>query len=640
MTLLGNTPVLMFGTPQSRGEERAIISPLESSVAPDDLAHRQQTAIHVVFLARALDDVAREPVTTIALRAPGVAPIEPARKILDALADFPGSVDILKPLPTPRGSGKLYHPAPIEPSQVAPPVRRESPGRCKHGMLIGQCSTCKEQEARKKAPVPPRVTAVDLLEFVRPYLEPPIREDWAESLLEFPPGKAPYPYQWDGIEFLKQHERALLADEMGLGKTIQVITALRALYRLGRARRALVLCPRSMLGTWQRETASWAPELTVQLVRGSAEKRALFWRSNAHVLLTTYETVREDAGAAGSMRLRRECDCLILDEVALKAKNRGTGIHRALRKLDCRVRWAMTGTPLENKVDDVKAIFDLLDPSVFARFASDDPVRISERIRKLTKRRRKSDVLPDLPEIVEVERWLDLTDEQRRAYDEAEEAGVRELGAMAGATRINVLALITKLKQICNRDEETGKSCKLEYLADQLPGVFENDEKALVYSQFPNETLRKLDLMGFDAEQFDGSLSDRQREDLLDRFSRQEKPRLLLVSIRSGGVGLNLVRANWVFHFDHWWNPAATVQATARVHRPGQYRTVFIQHLYASDTIEERIYSILASKQHLFDQVIDSLSTDQVVGQLTDAELFGLFGLEPPKKPVASQQAP
>ncbi|GAF82786.1 unnamed protein product, partial [marine sediment metagenome] len=213
----------------------------------------------------------------------------------------------------------------------------------------------------------------------------------------------------------------------------------------------------------------------------------------------------------------------------------------------------------------------------------------------------------------------------------------RKALAQAGATRMHVFARITELKKICNLDPVSGASCKLEYLLDQLDSITESDQKALIFSQFPNLTLRKIkpELSPFDPDIFDGTLSDARREELIRRFQEQSSPKILLMSVRAGGLGITLTRANHVFLYDHWWNPAAQVQAVYRAYRIGQERDVFVYDMYTTDTIEERIYDKLAEKKRLFRVVIDDLSEEQIKSTFSDEDLFGLFDLKPPEQAKA-----
>ena len=202
------------------------------------------------------------------------------------------------------------------------------------------------------------------------------------------------------------------------------------------------------------------------------------------------------------------------------------------------------------------------------------------------------------------------------------------------ATRMNVLALITALKQICNYDDASGQSCKFAFLEDELESLTMENEKALVFSQYPNKTLRKIEpkLRDFRPLFFDGSLSAVRRDEVVHKFQEFDDNAVLLMSVRAGGMGITLTRANHVFHFDHWWNPAIVDQASARVRRIGQRRPVFVHSLYTRGTIEERVFRLLREKREVFRQVFGKRPEADVesLTRLSDEDLFGLFDLEPP----------
>ncbi|RIK33842.1 MAG: hypothetical protein DCC55_34195 [Chloroflexi bacterium] len=533
-------------------------------------------------------------------------------------------------LAAPGKAGKSYAPkvpAPVQPGLPLP----ANDERCRHGLLRASCTICQKQANKTnpghKSARLNRTRTVDVFDLLLPYLQPSIQTLLAQPLL-FPAGRRPFDYQITGIKFLAEHPSALLGDEMGLGKTIQAIVALQVLYRRGDARQTLILCPRSLLGTWQRELARWAPELYVLLVRGSKEERVTLWQAPASVYLTNYETLRNDQADIPGIALKFQV--VLLDEVQ-KIKNPTTDVARAVRRIRAQYRWALSGTPLENKLEDVAAIFDYLKHGLFSPDEFLTPAMVKKRIEPYFLRRRTADVRRELPEKITTEVWLDLTDAQYRTYQDEETAGRSEL-LKAGTTRVHVFALINKLKQICNLDPRTGESCKADYLADQLDSITENGQKALVFSHLPKVSLKQIEprLRSFGTAVFDGQLSDIRRERIIQDFMGQGDPKVLLLSVQAGGVGLTLTAANHVFHFDHWWNPAVVRQAEGRAHRIGQTQTVFVHDLYTSGTIEERIYKLLQDKQSLFDAVIDDLSAEYVQGSITDAELFGLFGLKPP----------
>lgn len=564
----------------------------------------------------------------------------PPDTLVFALDQLPSTVDMFSALASTNTAGKVYQTAPKESShRMANRLEQQvlfttdQYEICRHGLKKATCATCHDLATRTshRPGAMPKARTVDVFDLLLPYLQPPIDVQLAEPFL-FPANLRPYPYQIQGIKFLAERTSALLGDEMGLGKTIQAIVALRLLCQKDKVRRVLILCPKSLLGVWKSELTKWAPELSVLTIRGTLDQRALLWQAKAAVYVTTYETLREDTGR--EISLKHRFDLAILDE-AQKIKNPQSGVARAVGGVQTKYRWALTGTPLENRVEDVIALFDYLVPSLFAGWQNATvawgPDHVKRKIQPYMLRRRLAVVMPELPEKIIDIKWLDLTEEQRRTYDRAEAEGRAQL-QQPGVTRVHVFSLINELKQICNIDPASGTSCKLDYLVEQLDTIVESQEKALVFSQFPVASLRKIEpsLKQFSPAIFDGSLSDVRREGLINNFQERDSPKILLMSVKAGGVGLTLTAARHVFHFDHWWNPAVARQAEGRAHRLGQTQPVIVHDIYAKDTIEERIHDLLQEKQALFDTVVEDLSVDFVNKALSDEDLFALFDLKPP----------
>ena len=480
---------------------------------------------------------------------------------------------------------------------------------------------------------------IDLFAMLLPVLMPPASTEFSDELLF--PGQL-YDYQRAGVRWLFENEQALLADDMGLGKTVQAITAFRALVRRGLSLQALVICPKSLITNWQSEISKWAPELTTFAVQGPAAQRAIAWKSllgKCHVLVATYETIRSDSKEIAG----RPFDLIICDEVQ-RIKNPTTDTSQAVRALACRRRWALTGTPLENSAEDLASIFNFIRPGLFARGETKGMSArgIQERIRPFMLRRRKQDVLKDLPPLVVDTTLLDLSQKQRVAYDRAEIDGVMNLRSNQQVTIQHVLALIGALKLICNFEPQSGESSKVDYLKNEfLPEACTGDQKALVVSQYV-QTLTALqsELAEYEPLAYTGSMTTSQRDRTLSNFADDDAHRVLLLSLKAGGVGLNLTRANYLMHFDRWWNPAIEDQASARIHRIGQTRSVFVSRLVCKDTIEERIEVLLEKKRILFAQVVDELSDVNLQQLLSEEELFGLFNLKPPRRAGQGEPTP
>ena len=440
-----------------------------------------------------------------------------------------------------------------------------------------------------------------------------------------------YAFQGYGVQWLAERGHALLADDMGLGKTVQTIVALRLLVGSAEVGRALVVCPKSVVTSWKRHFYLWAPELVVATIEGPSHDRRRKWLAFARrcqVLIASYETVVRDARTAVEIPF----DLVVVDE-AQRIKNMGSETSQAVRRLTAQRRWALTGTPLENRIDDVLTIFRFVSPGLFRAGETPLPRSVRQRIAPYVLRRRKQDVLQDLPPKVRDLRYVSLTPAQRVTYERAEREGLVRLAEGQDVTVQHVFELILRLKQICNFDPATGESAKLEWLREYLDEATGQGEKVLVFSQFVGQGIRPLEelLANHDPLVYTGELTVDARDAVVRSFQEDPRHLVLLVSLRAGGTGLNLTAASRVVHFDSWWNPATRLQAEDRAHRIGQTDTVFVSVLVTEGTIEERVEQLLSTKQEMFDRVIDDLSDTTVRRLLSEQDLFGLFGLRPPR---------
>ena len=429
------------------------------------------------------------------------------------------------------------------------------------------------------------------------------------------------PYQVQGVRLLFERERLLLADEMGLGKSVQALAALRLLALRHEVASCLIVTPASLLSQWRVRFAEWAPELRLALVRGTPAERDGWWRTPAHAHLVGYETLRADAALARG----RTWDVIVADE-AQRIKSADAAVAMALKSLPHGRVWALTGTPLENRPADVASILELVIP--------DDPEpgrALRERLAAVQLRRRKAEVLPELPPKIETELVLPMSAEQRTAYDRAERQGLVQLRAEGGAVRItSVLELIVRLKQLCNFDPTTGASAKLADLQDRLTILRETGERSLVFTQFTDDTYGAHAIArGLSAHRplvLTGAMTLDERARVVDRFRSDARHAVLVLSLRAAGVGLDLQDASYVFHFDRWWNPAVEDQATDRSHRIGQSRPVHAYTYALDDTVEERTAEILREKRLLFDQVVEGAGL-RPEGTFSREELLRVAGL-------------
>ena len=482
-----------------------------------------------------------------------------------------------------------------------------------------------------KASGPADGAGTDLDERLRSVLTIPREPPFAGSDLNLEWAGELMPFQRDGVRALLEMDRLLLADDMGLGKTVQAVAALRILAARSEPGSSLVVAPASLLDQWRRELAKWAPELSAIVVRGAADDRTWQWRSDKDVVLSSYETLRADVHRLPALRPPGERWSSVVADEAQRIKNRND-TSRAVKGLPRMRSWALTGTPVENREDELASIMEFVDHN-----GKEQPIHyrpgpaLQRRHRELQLRRRKGDVLADLPPKLESRLTLALRPEQRRSYDRAEQEGIvylRSLGA--NVTVRHILELITRLKQICNFDPQTGVSAKMDDIDEKLREILSRGHKALIFSQYTNEisgvkaAARRL--QEFAPLVLTGEVPVEVRPRLVERFRTSDLHRIMVVSLRAGGVGLNLQEASYVFHLDRWWNPAVERQAEDRAHRIGQTVKLNVVKYICADTIEERIDRILVGKQELFDRIVDDVSLD-LSKRLTRRELLALFGL-------------
>jgi superfamily II DNA or RNA helicase len=492
-----------------------------------------------------------------------------------------------------------------------------------------------KKRGRKPKTQQPVPSVWDLLFAV---LQPPLTFGQSENL--FLPN-APYPYQWQGIKFLIDNIHALLADDMGTGKTVMTIVAVKILIQQAKVRHVLILCPPSVLYEWKRHLDDWAPELTTYFIRSPQSQRKPLWETPMHVYVTTYDTLRRDIESnILSPDARARFDVVILDE-AHHIKNMKSDRFRAVNKLQPQRRWALTGTPVQNKIEDLASIFEFVYSGYLTSYDL-YPERIQSKIKPYFLRRRKQEVMPELPPKIYEPIELELDEEQELAYRQAED-GIRlefseALGRGERITKQHIFAKLMLLKKLCNFAPGKLSSPKTDSLKEQIEEIIASGEeetagignKVIVFSQFVEEGVSKLEalLAPYGTAKIVGGQTDTIRRGEIEKFKKRKDISVLIASVRSGGEGLNLTEASYVVHFDHWWNPAVMWQAEDRVHRRGQTRGVNIYSYWMKDTIDDRIRQKLREKGILFEQVVDGLAEAAMEESLTVDELLEIIGVK------------
>lgn len=438
-------------------------------------------------------------------------------------------------------------------------------------------------------------------------------------------------YQQEGLNwlcFLRNYGLGgILADDMGLGKTLQTLSFLLHQKQQGNLQRpALIICPTSLLGNWQAETARFTSELTVLPLHGPQRQADFEKTGNYDLVLTSYPLLIRDL----KFYQKQQFSCVILDE-AQHIKNSGSQTAKGVRSLQSRFRLALTGTPLENHLGELKSLFDFVLPGLLGteqHFLQvyrkpiekhSDPERanaLKRRIAPFMLRRTKHQVASELPEKTEITQLLDLATGQRNLYESVRlimETKVRELFLRKGvaASQIEYLDALLKLRQVCcdarllpiEQAKSVTDNAKLTWLRENLPEMVEEGRRVLIFSQFTSMLSlleQELRFMQIPYSKLTGQTKKRQQQ--IDMF-QQGETHVFLISLKAGGTGLNLTAADTVIHYDPWWNPAAEQQATDRAHRIGQDKAVFVYKLITRNTVEERVQRLQQAKQGLADQV-------------------------------------
>ena len=483
-----------------------------------------------------------------------------------------------------------------------------------------------KKKATRLKPPPEALSIEDRLFYV---LQPPLESFLRGQELVMP--FEPFPYQYEGIAWLFSQTAALLADEMGLGKTMQTITAIRLLLRSGQVRRILLICPKPLIPNWQREFKTWAEEIPVTVMEGDGARRRMLWNMpGVPVLIANYELMTRDMEEMPEAE-RPKFDLLVLDE-AQRVKNRGSRTAETARGINRRRAWALTGTPIENRPEEMSSLFEFLQ--VIPPEGTPDVRQLMNLSSRFVLRRTKNLVMTDLPPRFDRDEYLLLNPAQQHAYNAAEKEGIIQLNEMGDSITIqHVFELVLRLKQISNYDPLTGESAKMDRLMADMEEIAASGGKAILFSQWTKcidwiklKMDEKLPEAG--SLVYHGGVPTKQREPILKQFKEDPNSHLLLMSYGTGAVGLNLQFAGYVFLFDRWWNPAVEDQAINRAHRIGQKTQVIVTKFISKDTVEEKIDKVLNEKRELFAQILGGGEQTNASLSLNASEIFGLFDLK------------
>lgn len=446
-------------------------------------------------------------------------------------------------------------------------------------------------------------------------------------------------YQEIGYRWLKTLRTyglgGILADEMGLGKTIQTIALILSEKEEGKTKPSIVVCPTSLIYNWKDEIEKFAPDLRVLILYGNKKRREelLGELKDFDVIVTSYPIVRRDIEELKDI----DFNLCIIDE-AQSIKNYYSQNAQSVKELKTDCRFALTGTPIENSIIELWSIFDFVMPGFLLGASAfrecyeypiikdndeDALMDLKKKVSPFILRRKKKEVLKELPPKIEKKLIVELTEEQKKLYTAYVDQFKKDIEVEIEAKGLNkskmiVLAALTRLRQLCCDpstfiDNYEGGSGKLDMLYEVLDGCIEEGHKVLLFSQFTSvlKNIRKgFEDKGISYMYLDGSVKSEERMDMVKEFNSGDSS-VFLISLKAGGSGLNLTSADVVIHFDPWWNPAVEDQATDRAHRIGQESTVEVIKLVSKGTIEEKIYKLQEKKK----EIINSIMEEEAIGE-------------------------
>jgi len=431
----------------------------------------------------------------------------------------------------------------------------------------------------------------------------------------------------------------ILADEMGLGKTVQTIAFLLS----EKNKRSLIITPTSLIYNWKNEFEKFAPTMKICILHGSKDQRLELIKDikKYDVIITTYGTIRNDFSQYGKLKF----DYCIIDE-GQNIKNPLAQSSEAVKEVKAKVKFALTGTPIENNIMELWSIFDFVMPGYLynktrfqEKFIGAKDEEVMKELKKLIKpfilRRLKRNVMEELPDKIEKKFFVEMTDEQKKVYSTFVKDIQEKMESNEFANdKITVFSYLTKLRQLCLDPSiivngYTGGAAKINVALDIIKENIQNGNKILLFSQFTSvlaNLKEELDKNEIGYYYLDGATKAINRIDLVNSFNEDNEKKVFLISLKAGGTGLNLTSANVVIHFDPWWNPAIEDQATDRAHRIGQKNVVEVIKLISQGTVEEKIITMQEEKKELINQVMEGdFKEGSFLKTLSDTEIKELF---------------
>ena len=463
-------------------------------------------------------------------------------------------------------------------------------------------------------------------------------------------------YQVTGVKWLyniyKCELGGILADEMGLGKSIQFIYLLKEVIKENKDAKILIVCPTSLVYNWQKEFEKFGQDISLKVMYGHKEKRHNELNNiKENVIITSYGLIREDEDYYNKL----DFEVMAIDE-AQSIKNATTGITKCVKKINAKVKFALTGTPLENNVTELWSIFDYIMPGYLTNLKDfntkygikdiDDEstkalIDLQKQIAPFILRRKKTDVLTELPPKIENNIFIDLNEKQKSVYAMEVKKTRKEMDEIIekegyDKARFKILQLLTKLRQLCIDpkivyENYNGESSKITEVTKVCKEVIANGHKILLFSSFKTAIdilNREFTNEGISTYVIDGSVGAKKRNELVEKFNNDDT-NCFLITIKSGGTGLNLTSADVVIHLDLWWNPQVENQATDRAHRIGQKNTVEVIKLICKGTIEEKILELQNKKKLLADTLIEGEERDKnLISKLSADDIKDLLSTD------------